>query len=222
MKPFYRFCQFGCRGIVTLLFNLRVYNKHHVPAEGPALLVSNHQSFLDPVLLGVGLSRELTYMARDTLFTHPHFSKLIESLNAFPVKRGHADISAIKETLRRLKQGACVTLFPEGTRTSDGSVGQFHAGVIMLAKKAHVPVVPAAIDGAFEAWPRTSPLPRHRHVRVSFAPAIPADRVSDMPADDLVYLLRTQIVDLMRHMPCNEPCEPWIGHEFRRRRQQLQ
>ncbi len=138
----------------------KVFGVENFPSEGAVLVVSNHQSFFDPVLVGYGLDRELDYMARDTLFKNKLFVKLIKSLNAFPVKRGEIDIGAVKETLRRLKNGRAVLLFPEATRTADGKIREFKPGIAMLAKKAKVPVVPAVIEGAFDAWPRTRKLPR--------------------------------------------------------------
>ena len=149
-----------CQALYVLLYHGRVYHTSRVPVEGGVLLLANHQSFFDPILATLALPRECHYMARDTLFRNRWFRKLIESLNAFPVKRDTADVGAIKETLRRLKKGALVTVFPEGTRTLDGSVRPMQPGVVLIARKARVPLVPTLILGAYEAWPRHAALPR--------------------------------------------------------------
>ena len=108
MRPFYACCHFLTFWSCVLWFHARARGQHNVPTESGALLVSNHQSFMDPPLVGSFLTRECHYMARETLFRNPAFGRLIRSVNAFPVKRGEADISAIKQTLRLLKQGHLV------------------------------------------------------------------------------------------------------------------
>lgn len=172
----------------------RVFNPEYVPMEGAAIVVSNHQSFFDPVLIGYGLERELDYMARDSLFKNRFFSKLIRSLNAFPVKRGRADTTAIKETLRRLKAGRVVLLFPEASRTHNGQINPFRPGIGLLAKKASVPIVPAAIAGAFEAWPRTRKLPRlFTPIYVMFAPPILPEEYKDLSDEELTLRIHKEV-----------------------------
>src|SRR6185312_9644763 len=103
--PVWKFLQAICRVATTLAFDLKVYGAHRVPQEGGVLLVSNHQSYLDPVLLGVRLKRPLSYMAKSELFKHRAFAWLIRSLGAFPVKQGAGDVGAMKETIARLQEG---------------------------------------------------------------------------------------------------------------------
>ncbi len=146
----------------------RVFGLRHVPRTGPVLLAANHQSFLDPMLLTYALPRECHYIARDTLFRNKYFGRLIRSVNAFPIKRGTADLAGVKQALRRLKSGALVLTFPEGTRSTDGRVHPFHPGIFPLVRKAGAVVVPAAVEGAFEVWPRSSKLPRPARVWVEY------------------------------------------------------
>lgn len=177
-KHWYRGCRWIVRIVCLTLFRARADGLNHVPSNGGALVVANHQSFLDPIFAGYALRREVHYMARDSLFRSKFFGALIRSVNAFPVNRSSADIGAIKESLRLLKKGNLVLMFPEGTRTRDGSIGSLQPGAVMIAYKARVPVVPLAIDGAFDAWPR------HRHwpnlfvpVRVIFGTPVPAEEL---------------------------------------------
>ncbi len=174
MRLGYKLCRYVAQLLYIALFRGRVFGTHHVPLQGGVLLVSNHQSFLDPVLATHAIPRECNYMARDSLFRNPKFRTLIEYLNAFPVKRGTADMGAIKETMRRLKAGKVVLAFPEATRTHDGTIGSMRAGMVLLARKTRVPIVPTLIDGAFEAWPRTAKLPRLHGITVAYdAPLTP-------------------------------------------------
>jgi len=137
MRLGYRICRFICQWFCTLCFKARVHGVHRVPTAGGTLLVCNHQSFLDPVLATMALHREGNYMARDTLFHHSFFRRLIEYLNAFPIRRQSADLRAIKESLRRLKRGCVLVLFPEGTRTPDGRIGPLLPGLGHRSQAPH-------------------------------------------------------------------------------------
>lgn len=198
MSGFYR----GCRLAAQMLFNYvmrgRVFGTHHVPRTGGVLLLSNHQSFLDPVLATLAIPRECHFMARDTLFGKPGFDWLIRRLNAFAVKRGTADLKAVRETLRRLKDGNVVLAFPEGTRTEDGRVGQLRSGAVLIARKARVPVVPTLILGAFEAWPRTSKLPYMQPVVVAYDRPLYPHLLPDVSDDALSAQVRERIVALQQ------------------------
>jgi len=159
----------------VLFFRFRAFGVHHVPLEGGVILACNHQSFLDPVIAAAALPRSVTFMARDTLFKFPPFRWLITSLNAFPVQRGTADLGAMKESMRRLRNGWVLLVFPEGTRTKDGSIGHIRGGIGMLSSRAKVPVVPVLIRGAYEAWPRNSMLPRPRPIECRYGPPLPME-----------------------------------------------
>jgi 1-acyl-sn-glycerol-3-phosphate acyltransferase len=197
MRRWYRLCRIGAHALFLVFFRGRVFGTDNVPREGGVLLVCNHQSFFDPILATLALPRECHYMARDTLFRNPWFRRLIESLNAFPIKRGAADVGAIKETLRRLKAGALVTAFPEGTRTWDGSVGPMQPGVVLLARKTRVPLVPTLILGAFEIWPRQAALPRPAPVIIAYGQPLWPDHMEDLADEDCISVVRNRIVEMM-------------------------
>ena len=174
---FYSFLQFWVRLLFSVVFRFRALGRENVPVDGGVILAANHQSYLDPPLVGVGLDRPVHFMARKSLFEHNFlFTRLIRSLNAYPVERDRGDIAAIRETLRRLEKGAAVLVFPEATRTYTGEIGALKPGVFRMAARAAVPVVPTVIDGAFEAWPRSRLLPRPKQIAVIFGkPLLPAD-----------------------------------------------
>ncbi|MCG3181006.1 MAG: hypothetical protein BIFFINMI_03373 [Phycisphaerae bacterium] len=181
---------------MTLGYRYRCWGRRLVPKEGGLLLVSNHQSFFDPFLATLPLPRHCSYLARDTLFRGP-FGAIIRSLGAFPVRRGQADISAIKETLRRLRDGRAVLIFPEGTRSRSARMGPIQPGVAMMARKAAVPVMPVAICGASDAWPRGSLLPRGGEIHVKFGPPMQPGEVADMDDAALASELQSRITALM-------------------------
>lgn len=196
MRHTYHAAQTLCRGAYELLFQGRAIGLNHVPQDGPVLLLSNHQSFLDPVLVALSIPRECAFMARDTLFENPRFSQLIRYLNAFPVKRGTADIGAIKESLRRLKRGEALVAFPEGTRTPDGSVGTMQPGAILLARKSSAPIVPVNIHGAYELWPRTAKRPRLGPLCVTYGQALSTSDLATMTDEEAMAEVRSRIIGM--------------------------
>ena len=149
----YGFCTFLSITFFVLFYRLRTFDREKVPLRGAVMIASNHQSFFDPVVLSLGLSRQTVIMAREGLFRIPVLNALIRSLNAFPIRRGEFDREAIRTALDVLRRGEVLLLFPEGTRTRDGRLGRAKAGIGFLARKAGVPVVPAVIHGAWRAWP---------------------------------------------------------------------
>lgn len=193
MRWTYRFARGVFAFVFYTYFRGRVYHKQRVPLTGRVLLVSNHQSHVDPVVTTLALPRECHYIARDTLFKNPIFRRVIVHLNAFPIKRGAADVGALKEMLRRLKAECAVVIFPEGTRTKDGSLGPFRPNSLAVAKKARVTIVPVTVSGAFEALPRGSILPRPKRVSVAYGEPISAEQVAEWDEAQISATIRERI-----------------------------
>lgn len=175
------------------VWRVRCHGRHHVPCEGGAILLANHQSNLDPILFGLACDRRLNFLARKTLFGFAPFRLLIQSLDAIPIDREGLGIAGLKETLRRLKHAELVLIFPEGTRTRDGELAPLKPGFSALARRARVPLVPMAVEGAFAAWPRWQWLPRPTAIEVSFGPPI-------MPAEVAGYDERQLVDEVARRM----------------------
>jgi 1-acyl-sn-glycerol-3-phosphate acyltransferase len=153
---------------MILLYRLRWRGGSNVPRTGPLLIVANHQSFLDPPMVGVMCApRHLDFIARGGLFENPSFARLITALNSIPIKEDGGDVAAMKEALARLAQGKAVLIFPEGSRTHDGNMVGFKRGVSVLVKRANCPVLPVGIDGPFEVWPRARKVPRLFGIRIA-------------------------------------------------------
>ncbi|HEX3871071.1 MAG TPA: lysophospholipid acyltransferase family protein [Pirellulales bacterium] len=175
------------------LFQLRCEGRHHIPAEGAVLVLSNHQSHLDPPLVGSMCDRRLNFLARETLFRFPPLRWLIQSCNAIPLDREGLGLSGVKETLRRLKAGEMVLLFPEGRRTSDGEVARLKPGFCALARRSNVTLVPMAIDGAFDAWPRSQRFPRRACIHLEVGEPISPAELSKLDDRALVAEVQRRI-----------------------------
>lgn len=153
------------------LFGMRVVGAEHLIREGPALIASNHQSFLDPPLIGNLYRDEIVYLARKTLFTATS-QWVLARLNAIPVDQERPDMGSLKTIIRKLKQGQRVLIFPEGSRTLDGKIGEAAPGIGLVAVKSGVPIQPVRISGAHEAMPRGSFRIRFARITVFIGPPI--------------------------------------------------
>jgi 1-acyl-sn-glycerol-3-phosphate acyltransferase len=140
-------------------FSLRTEGWRNVPATGPALLLANHQSFLDPPTIGVAARRRVNFLARKTLFNNPVFGRLISSLRATPIDQEGFARDGLKTILEQLKKGEAVLVFPEGERTPHGEMLPLKPGITLLLKRVETPIVPIGIAGAYDAFPRWRPYP---------------------------------------------------------------
>jgi 1-acyl-sn-glycerol-3-phosphate acyltransferase len=155
MTPIYRLGHTLCLVAAKLAFRLRVYGRENLIEDGPAILASNHASYIDPPLVGISCRKDIYFLARKSLFEKPVFGPLIAQLNAFPVDRNRGDVGAVRAMINLLKSGKRVLVFPEGTRSSDGNLQPARAGVGLLIAKSLAPVVPVRIFGSFAALPRS-------------------------------------------------------------------
>jgi 1-acyl-sn-glycerol-3-phosphate acyltransferase len=160
-------------------FRLEVRGREHVPATGPALLVSNHVSLLDPPFVGGASPRQLFFLAKEELFRVPLLGRLIHALNARPVKRDGSDGRALKTALKLLGENRAILLFPEGTRGVEGRLGEGKPGAGMLAVLSGAPVVPVCVSGTARALPPGRALPRPTRVSVTFGPPLVFKAVGD-------------------------------------------
>src|SRR5262245_11920709 len=153
-------------------FRLTVSGRDHVPLTGPALLVSNHVSVLDPPVIGAAAPRPLYFLAKEELFAIPLFGRFVRALHARPVKRDGSDTRALKMALALLGENRAILLFPEGTRGVEGRLGVAKPGAGMLAVMSGAPVVPVFVTGTGRALPPGRALPRPARVEVRFGPPL--------------------------------------------------
>lgn len=166
--------------IGKFFFRLKVYGlEHYYP--GGAIIAANHTSFLDPPIVSVSWPEEVHFLARDTLFKNRFFGALIRNVNAHPVGRDSADISAIKTVCSLLEAGKKVVLFPEGTRSKNGELQPLKPGMGMFIVRTKTAVIPAYIHGAFQVWGRHQKWPRlFRQVACVFGSPITAAAFSHL------------------------------------------
>jgi 1-acyl-sn-glycerol-3-phosphate acyltransferase len=188
----YHSVRFFCAIMATGLMRWRATGQGNVPMVGGALLVANHVSFLDVVFLGIPISRPLNYVARSTLFV-PLLGPFIRSVGAFPIQREGMGASGMKETLRRLRSGGIVTLFPEGTRSHDGRLGTLKPGIAVLVARVGVPVVPAAVAGMFEIWPRSRMFPVSHPIRIHYGRPIYPAELGGLDTEAITALIRDRM-----------------------------
>jgi 1-acyl-sn-glycerol-3-phosphate acyltransferase len=187
------FLKFVTRLTAVEALNIRTFGRELVPATGGGLVLSNHQSNLDPIIIGLSCERRLNYLARTTLFNSRAFRLLVAALDAIPIDREGTGLGGLKETLKRIKRGEYVLIFPEGTRTPDGEVHAIKPGFCAIARRGKVPLVPVALDGAFDAWPRQRKLPRRAVIHVHWGEPITPHQVEQLTDEQLVALVETRI-----------------------------
>jgi 1-acyl-sn-glycerol-3-phosphate acyltransferase len=146
----------------------RVYHRERVPREGGFILASNHASFFDPPLIGTACPRDISYLARESLFRLPVVGQVLRDVNAIPVDRDGGGGAGLKAILNRLQAGGGIILFPEGTRTRDGRLQPARSGIGLTVIKSHTPVLPVRVFGSFESLDRTMRLPRPHQIVVKF------------------------------------------------------
>ncbi|MEM9080182.1 MAG: lysophospholipid acyltransferase family protein [Verrucomicrobiota bacterium] len=141
------------RALTKVLFSYEVVGRERLIEEGGALIVANHESFLDPPMIGIAHQNRVYYLARKTLF-RGFGAWLYPRWYAIPVDQEGPDMTSLKTIIKLLKQGERVVIFPEGERSWDGQLQEGKPGVGLIVSKAQVPVLPVRIFGAFEALPR--------------------------------------------------------------------
>ncbi len=160
-----------------------------MPEQGPVILAANHLSILDPIVIGAGIRRPVSFLARADVFRLPLLSWLLPRLYAIAVERGTGDLSAIKGAIRALERGMAFGIFPEGTRSRNGRLQRLKTGVASIAFRTGSPVVPVAVVGTEEAWPVGRKLFRlRRPVRVVYGEPIPVPRKSKVSHQELENL----------------------------------
>lgn len=198
--------QFFVQNLCAFWLQYRVRGLERIPDRG-ALLLVNHQSFIDPLLVGVGLRRPVSFVARENLFRIPALGWILRNTYVMPIRRDAAGSETLRESIRRIEDGYLVGIFPEGTRTEDGTLGDLKPGFIALVRRAECPVIPVGIAGAFEALPRGAKWLRRSPVRVVFGEPIGAEELQTLKQRGRETALVTLMTDRMR--ACVEQAAAW-------------
>ncbi|MFI5381211.1 MAG: lysophospholipid acyltransferase family protein [Tepidisphaerales bacterium] len=189
----YGFLRIAAQMVAKVFLDFKCWGVRNVPRKGGVVLVCTHQSHVDPVLYAVNIKRQISYFAKAELFENRYFGAFIRSVHAFPVRRGEADIGAIKEAIRRVKAGHALVVFPEGTRSVDGAIKPLEPGIGLIARRAGVPVIPAVIDGSWKVLPKGAKFPRPQRVRALYGKPLP---INGLKPAEIVTLIEKTLRDL--------------------------
>ncbi len=151
---------------------VEVRGLEHVPASGPVLIIANHQSYLDPILVQSFCRRPMHTMAKSTQYASGLMRWLLPRLLAFPVRRYQVDPQSVRTVLRHLHQGDAVGIYIEGERSWDGRLQRPRLGTVRLILKSGVAVIPVGISGSYDVWPRWDHGLRRAPVRIAFGPPL--------------------------------------------------
>jgi len=201
----------------TLGWGFRAGGREFLPHSGPALIVANHQSYFDPILIGLAAHRPLTYLARSTLFKKRILATIIRSYGAVPIDRGYGR-EGLQTVFETLDQGRAVVMFPEGERSHDGQINELKAGISLIVKRTTAPIIPCGLAGGYDMWsrhdkrPRLSPLfmpDAGRSLAVVFGEAVPPELYRSLDRDAILADMRDRIVkahaaaDQLRRKPAS-------------------
>ncbi len=172
------------KGISALFFPRTIRGKENITLSGPFIIASNHLSNLDPMIIGLCFNRKLSYVAKDSLFKNNIFAFFLHKVGAFPIKRDSSDFRALRETLRRLKAGCPVVVFPEGTRqkSKEATQKKAPAGIGFMVAKSGLPVLPVYIKGSDKTMPPGAKGLKRHPVTVTFGAPLNFSKGQDFHA----------------------------------------
>lgn len=150
----YKVARVLVRGILHLIYRVRIEGKENIPTEGTYVVCANHKSLMDPPLLCCCLPFPVRFMAKEELFRNKLFGGLLRAVGAFPIKRGKSDIGALKSAIRMLENQEHVAIFPEGTRSKGDTLKRGKQGAALIAVKAGVNILPVGIEGDYKLFHR--------------------------------------------------------------------
>jgi 1-acyl-sn-glycerol-3-phosphate acyltransferase len=203
----WRTSQLIMQNVFCFWLGYRARGQERLDEAGGGLVLANHQSFLDPLLVGLPLHRPISYVARDSLFKLPVIGWILRNTYVMPISRESASSASLRETIRRMQHGFLVGVFPEGTRTETGEVGPFKPGFVALIRRAKLPVYPVGIAGAFQAMGKGSWFLKPARVRVVVGQPISVEELARFDGRDkdqaLIEFVRSRIVE------CAAQAEVW-------------
>lgn len=181
----------------------------NIPRKGPVLLLCNHQSFLDPILCQMPVFRNMYFVARSTLYHNAIMSKLLPSLYTIGIRRGEADIGAMKKIIKTLKEDRIVCIFPEGTRSPDGRISDIKAGFSLLSRRSKAVVVPLVIEGAFECWPRDRKFPKLGRIYMKYGKGFTPEDIKELGDEGFSKAFNTSLHTLQSELRIKRGVEPF-------------
>ncbi len=195
----YSLSRYLCIGAFkTLNYRWMVYGKENLP-EGRAILSPNHVSYLDPIFLGVGLGK-LNYVARDLNPDRKPLNELFQQwlglIGVITINKEKPSKRDLKRVLNKLEKGNKVVIFPEGTRSLDGRLGEFNGGVALISELSGSPVIPVKIEGTYRLWPRNGKIKYSGTVKINICSPLHLNKaIQDKCSrrDDLTKRIRDEL-----------------------------
>ena len=190
----YRILRFIALLICKVLFRVKVKGLENIPAKGNIIIAANHSSYLDPVAIGAVVPRHIKWIVRKDVYDVWWLKPLFASIGMI------RENGSVGKAVGLLGNGSVIGVFPEGSRSPDGKLGEGKRGVAIMALKSGAPVIPCAVKGAFEAYPRNSVLPKPYPVEIIFGKAIKPgrpDAPDDRAVDDVLGGIMSAIRSLM-------------------------
>jgi 1-acyl-sn-glycerol-3-phosphate acyltransferase len=183
----YRFLRTLSWCVLKSYNRMSVEGAHNIPASGGVVLAANHTTHLDIPILSCVTNRHVAFVARDSLDSARWLSFVMRQCRAVLVKRGTADTRAIRAMVEHLDAGDCVAIYPEGTRSRDGRLGEIKGGALLAARMGKVSLVPVGISGGHRMMSRSMWVPRPAKIAVRIGPPI------DPEAPDALAQLETAL-----------------------------
>lgn len=206
----WRYFRYGMQIVSRCWLGVRARGMEHLPAQSGGLLLINHQSYLDPLMVGLPLRRPVSFLARDSLFKVPLVGWWLRQTYVMSINREAASTASLREAIRRMQHGFLVGIFPEGTRSETGEIGPLKPGFLALMRRAKVPVHPVGIAGTLQALPRGAWFLRPVKIRVVFGEAVSPtelDRFGRDQEPELLSFIRE------RMLACQQEAEHWRNGE---------
>ena len=169
-----------------LVYHLEINGLENVPKEGPIIFCGNHRSYIDPPLIVATAKRDMKFLAKEELYKNKFLAFLGWAFEAIPVKRDEKDISAIKTSLKDLKEGKCIALFPEGTRNGLEKGEKVKDGVAFFAVRSGAKVVPCGIKGGTK---------EHKKLIISYGKALDYSKYKGSKDKDVLDNITKEIMD---------------------------
>ena len=191
-RVLYSILHFFLRLSFRILFQMEIIGEEYVPRDEAVIIVTNHTSYIDPVVMGIAAPQELNYIAKKELFRNVLFRWLIMSFRAFPLRRGIVDRYTLNRALALLTRKEPLLIFPGGTRSEAEAILPTKPGVGMIIYKSKVKAVPALMSGTNNILPRNAKFIHFHKLKVSFGKPLELDKFFQMPECKQTYELIAQ------------------------------
>ena len=203
---FYRGLESATRLLFRPLFRVRRVGARRPLPAGGVILCPNHQSYLDPAFVQLVTRRRLTFVMTNAFYRVPGANGFFRIVGAIPVAPGRLAWGSVRRAVALLRRGAALVVFPEGRLSTTGSLGRAQRGVAVLARKGRAPVVPVAIEGSMQAWPKGARWLRRADVRIAFGAPLPAGDATQRDGDQaFADRVLERIADLRASIPARRP-----------------